>query len=281
MNATGERFIPQDMDGQISVEHFSRYLFANNYIDLRGKTVLDIASGTGYGSSIMAQTAKQVTGVDISQEAVDYANTHYANDKLTFLKGDCCNIPISDNSIDVIVSFETIEHIDRHEEFLSEIKRVLTPDGVVIISSPNKRLYSDVPQRVNPYHLKELYNEEFQSLLSRHFSHTLYLGQSYQLSSVIYPISNLSQPLRRPTEYRDNNILDKEPLYNIIIASNASLTTLKPLPAAFFYEDTVTIDFLQNKAFEEGRLSCKKTMPWKLGHYLISPFRFIKRLLHK
>lgn len=278
MEPTGERFIPQCMEGQISVEHFSRYLFVSNYINLCGKTVLDIASGSGYGSSILAQKAKQVIGVDISQEAVDYANAHYANNNLTFQKGDCYQIPVSDKSIDLLVSFETIEHIEFHETFFSEIKRVLRPDGILVISSPNKRLYTDVPNRINPYHVKELYNEEIISLVSKYYNQIIYLGQNYLLTSVIYPIANYSHSTDRPSEYSSGGIVEKEPLYNIIIASDTPITDLKTFPSAFFYEDTVSIDSIYKEAYEEGMLSCHNTKAWKLGHFLLSPFRFFKRL---
>ena len=269
------------MDGQISVEHLSRYLFVCHYINLHGKTVLDIASGTGYGSSLMAQKAIQVIGVDISQEAVDYAANHYSLENLTFLQGDCCQIPIPDNSIDILVSFETLEHIDRHDKFFSEIKRVLHPDGFAIISSPNKRQYTDIPHTINPYHVKELYNEEFLSLVSLHFKHTIYLGQNYLLSSVIYPIAGNPHPTERPTEYNADRFIEKDPLYNIVIASDLPLSNLKAFPSAFFYEDTITLNHIRKNSFDEGYIHCQNTFSWKLGHLLLSPFRFIKHHLFK
>ena len=266
------------MDGQIAAEHFSRYLFVSHYLDLGGKKVLDIASGAGYGSYLLAQKAGQVTGVDISQETVDYANSHYKRENLTFQQGSCYEIPLPADSVDVVVSFETLEHIDRQEDFLSELERVLRPDGIVVISSPNKRLYTDVPNKVNPYHVKELYNEEFLALVNQRYRYTEYLGQNYLLSSVIYPINGAHPSAGRPAEYADNDFREKEPLYNILIASNAPLSTLRPLPAAFFYEDTVTIDNIRKAAFNEGQNSCRNTHTWKIGHFLLTPFRFFRHL---
>ena len=94
MEATGERFLPDQMDGQIKAEHLNRYYFVTTQFDLKGKTILDIASGEGYGSNILAQHAKQVFGVDIAEEAVTHANSKYKSNNLQYLQGSATNIPI-------------------------------------------------------------------------------------------------------------------------------------------------------------------------------------------
>ena len=180
---TGERFLPE-VEGSIALEHFHRYLFARELVS--EKAVLDIASGEGYGSAVLAEKASRVVGVDISREAVEHARKKYRKNNLEYLVGNCADIPLPDASIDVIVSFETIEHHDQHEEMMSEMRRVLRPDGLVIISSPDKYNYSDVPGYNNPYHVKELYRHEFEELLSSTFENVSLAGQRIFYGSGIF-----------------------------------------------------------------------------------------------
>lgn len=132
MEFTGERFVPE-VHGNIELEHLSCYLQACEFAS--GKIVLDIASGEGYGSAMLASKADKVIGVDISIEAVKHARTRYKNENLEFKVGTCNDIPLPDASVDFVVSFETIEHHDQHEEMMHEIKHVLRPGGMLLIST--------------------------------------------------------------------------------------------------------------------------------------------------
>ena len=186
MKFTGERYIP-DVSGAIRHEHLHRYAWC---VPLAlGKDVLDIACGEGYGSAMLARSAKSVCGVDIAEEAVDHAREAYgAIPGLRFLQGDAAAIPLPDASVDLVVSFETIEHHDRHFEMLAEIRRVLRPDGILVISSPNRPVYAEAEGQHNEFHVKELDFHEFDQVLSSQFPAVAYFGQRLATGSSIYSL---------------------------------------------------------------------------------------------
>jgi GT2 family glycosyltransferase/SAM-dependent methyltransferase len=185
MDFTGERYVPA-VEGRIKYEHLHRYALCLELV--AGKSVLDIASGEGYGAALLASVAKSVTGVDIDAGSVEHARHVYYKPNLTFLLGSCERVPLPDASFDVVTSFETIEHHDKHEEMLDEIKRVLKPGGMLIISSPNRLTYSDEPGYKNPFHVKELYYDEFCELLRCRFKSIRMFGQRLAAGSFIYPL---------------------------------------------------------------------------------------------
>lgn len=162
MEFTEERFFPQ-IDGNIKYKHLHRYALAFELAE--GRSVLDIALGEGCGSALLAKRATCVIGVDIDVESVNHAQAQYSYlTNLKFLLGSCSAIPLADDSIEVVTSFELNEHHDRHEEMMQEIKRVLKADSLLIISSTNRLVYSDEPNYTNPFHGKELYRD---NVLSR------------------------------------------------------------------------------------------------------------------
>ena len=222
MKFTGERFVP-GVVGNIELEHLHRYAIARELAV--NKTVLDIACGEGYGSAMLAQVAKRVIGVDASRMAIDHASTKYKNDNLEFRYGLCSEIPLPDASIDLVVSFETIEHHDQHEAMMRELKRVLRPNGVAVISSPERHEYSEVPNTSNPFHIKELYRHEFEVLISRYFTHFRIFGQRITYGSAIFPesgtISIVCHTLEGTQQYSIKGI--RRPLYLIALASDTEL----------------------------------------------------------
>ena len=144
MRFTGERFIPDhELDSEITIEHLQRYEAVKKLV--KGKIVLDASSGEGYGSALLAKEAKEVYGLDISKEAIENAKGKYKRTNLQYIEGSVTDIPLADKSLDMVISFETIEHIDEvaQNAFIKEIKRVLKDDGMLVISTPNKRIYSD------------------------------------------------------------------------------------------------------------------------------------------
>jgi ubiquinone/menaquinone biosynthesis C-methylase UbiE len=182
---TGERFLP-DQAGEMWNEHWHRYHYVRPLV--AGKRVLDVACGEGYGSRLLAGAAANVTGVDIARDAIAHARVAYASQtNLAFIGASCTALPLEDASFDVVVSFETIEHIAEHDAFLNEITRVLAPNGVLMISSPNKAEYTDAQNFHNEFHVKELYRDELQALLARRFKHLRWHSQRNGFYSMIAP----------------------------------------------------------------------------------------------
>jgi 2-polyprenyl-3-methyl-5-hydroxy-6-metoxy-1,4-benzoquinol methylase len=167
MDFTGERFVPGSASGLLEAEHVQRYTFASNYA--KGRSVLDIACGAGYGSSLLlAGGATRVTGVDISAEAVKFATDHYGSDGITFVVHDAEQF--KNGSYDMIVSFETLEHLDKRQQFLENTRSMLNEHGILIMSTPNKLITSPMktPQEIrNTYHMYEYLEEEFVSALQK------------------------------------------------------------------------------------------------------------------
>ncbi|HEY9404463.1 MAG TPA: methyltransferase domain-containing protein [Pyrinomonadaceae bacterium] len=226
MEYTGERFMPH-LSGEIKYEHLHRYVLAQELV--RGKDVLDIACGEGYGAALMSATARTVVGVDIDAAVVEHARRKYAPHKnLLFRDGSCASIPLPDGSVDVVTSFETIEHHDKHQEMMREIRRVLRPEGVLIISSPNRPVYTELYGSSNPFHVKELDYHEFTDLLKEHFRHVNVYGQKLEAGSFVFPVEDT--PVRDFTAYGGNgeqlhNELPplQAPSYFIALCSDAEM----------------------------------------------------------
>jgi len=181
---TGERFTPECVR-EIWYEHIHRYAFAATLV--RGRQVLDAACGEGYGSAYLATVAQTVCAIDISAQAIAHARERYQAKNLEFQVADCCSLPFPDDNFDCVVSFETLEHLEDQESLLKEFRRVLAPDGFLIISSPDKAVYTDRHQNENEFHVKELYRDELDALLSGYFPHRQFMKQKLMFHSVIWP----------------------------------------------------------------------------------------------
>ena len=169
---TGERMVPEVCDNDTFLEHIYRYKFAIPFII--DKDVLDIACGEGYGSAAMLSGgARSVVGVDIDADAVEHARRKY---NLQTRVGSAEEIPAADDEFDVVVSFETIEHVANPERFVDECVRVCRPGGWVIISTPNKDVYLK-DATPNEYHLSEMTPEQFSSCLRSRFKSVNIFGQ--------------------------------------------------------------------------------------------------------
>ena len=177
---------------------------------------------------MLGTVARSVVGVDIALDTVAHATAHYARRNVTFRAGDCAAIPLDDASVDVVVSFETIEHHAHHEEMLREIRRVLRPGGLMILSSPERFEYSERPGTNNPFHVRELYRQEFVDLVARHFPHSDLYHQKILFGSAI-----LAERIATPTtSLHTDEPFDEpasglpRPVYLIAVASDGALPTL-------------------------------------------------------
>ena len=229
MAFTGERYVPT-IQGRIRYEHLHRYALALEFV--QAKSVLDIASGEGYGSAYLSKLANSVIGVDIDRECVNFSRKKYDNiSNLEFVVGSCDAIPLSSESVDIVTSFETIEHHDKHDEMMREIKRVLKPGGVLLISAPNRLTYSENPQSPsanpnNQFHINEPYEYQFISLLNRYFKNVKLYGQRLAIGSFVFPLLSDNLPSSITSYTSKENGLKKEfcsldePIYFVAVCSD-------------------------------------------------------------
>jgi SAM-dependent methyltransferase len=167
--ATAERFVPGRASPRIREDHLERYAFASRFA--RGCRVLDIACGTGYGTKMLHDAgAESVCGVDISPNAIAHAREHFGAPSAQFMEGDICEFG-NENGADLICCFETIEHVLDPVAALRNLRRLLDPAGILVISSPNRpvhapRLRSMHDQPSNLFHVCEFTPPELRDLLT-------------------------------------------------------------------------------------------------------------------
>ena len=213
-----ERMVPEfHADKLIYSEHVTRYIAAKPII--KDKVVLDIASGSGYGTKILAESAKFVYGVDVNEVAVNYSKKNYASKNIEYLVGDGESIPLNDNSVDVVVTFETIEHIKNYKKFLDETYRILKSDGLLVISTPNDFEFAEG----NHFHLHEFKYEELVSLLRKYYKNI----DSYFQSTWKYVAIGTEDELSKDTNGKVLNLTKKvrdQHLYFYLLCSNRKIS---------------------------------------------------------
>jgi SAM-dependent methyltransferase len=223
---TGER-LTSALSGQAQIEHYHRYLFARTLA--RDRDVLDVASGEGYGAALLAQVARSVIGAEFAASTVRSATANFPRENLTYLQADARCLPLPPDCVDLVVSFETIEHFDRQEEFVAEVRRVLRPGGCFIVSTPDREIYSAPGMAPNPFHVRELSRAEFVALLHQQFPEVTMLVQRTMIGSVLIPEHSVPVPplvFDRPDtmQFQAGETLPRAP-YLVAIASD------RPLPA--------------------------------------------------
>lgn len=224
---TGEFFVPGEAPKRLEEDHLSRYEFAAQFVN--GKRVLDIACGSGYGTRALFDAgACSADGVDLAQEVVDFATERFGCEGVRYA---CDSIYTyqSDRRYDVIVSYETIEHVDDYKKALANLHRLLSDQGVLIISSPNRFItspkaasLSDAP--ANPYHVLEFVQDEFvDAITSAGFvvQKEDIFGQRLQPRIENRRLRKFYRKLFRPHLFKDPSVLpvgSKEPRYFIVVA---------------------------------------------------------------
>lgn len=217
---TGERMVPAYHKGHMVYgEHIVRYVAAREVV--RGKVVLDIASGSGYGTSELAKSAEKVIGVDLNKEAIKYAKKNYGAKNVDFINGKATEIPLKSNSVDVVVSFETIEHINDYQKFMQEITRVLKQDGLLILSTPND---VEFPEG-NHFHVHEFKYEELQKLAKKYFENVENYFQATWLYNALLREDQLSKEWVKEVETLQTAPVDKKKAtYFYMLCSNRDIT---------------------------------------------------------
>ena len=172
---TGERVIPGQVNDDLWAEHIARYALATRFT--QGRRVLDLGCGTGYGTADLAQLASSAIGVDLAPEAIAYANEHFPSAR--FFQCSANAVPFPPASFDLVTAFEVIEHLRDWRTLLTEAQRVLEPNGLLIVSTPNKRYYAEARAKSgpNPFHEHEFEFEEFRTALGEFFPHVEILFQ--------------------------------------------------------------------------------------------------------
>lgn len=250
---TGERLV-LGVGLDIEHEHFHRYVWATEFC--RDKKVLDVASGDGYGTYILSQRAKTVCGCEINEEAVRSAQKNYHAENLSYHAASCTQTPFPDDLFDVVVSFETIEHIQDYELFVKEVRRVLKPGGIFICSTPEIHEFNELSQvENNEFHIHEFEKKEFVELLQRQFPQISLVGQSFAASSVMASLDPANTPEFHHYHVQNGQVTKSDhglvlPTFLIALCSDVELPSL---PGSYFSSresKTLVSELLINK-FEQ------------------------------
>lgn len=194
MEFTGERVVPGQTDPDLMNEHLARYAFAERLAG--SKRVLDAGCGIAYGAAFLARSADQVFALDNAHEPLREGRGEYAAANICFLQGDCTHLPLADSSVDVVVAFEVIEHLENWRDLLAEARRVLTPAGQLVVSTPNRLYYGESRDTPNRFHVHEFDFEEFQAELSQVFAHTAIFLQNHTDAIAFTPLDTQGVRIR-------------------------------------------------------------------------------------
>lgn len=249
----GEQMIPEYNLGQIVYfEHLVRYFFASQFV--KDKIVLDAACGSGYGARLLALAgAKKVIAVDIRKDVINYAKKNYSHPNIEYLVSDLNLLSLPKKSVDIIVSFETIEHVNNPERVMRLLKGFLTDNGIAVWSTPDKKH----TEHVNEFHLHEMSLLEFRGILKKMFKFNQFFKQINQVSSSIFNVqplgkSDLSSDFYKmaKTETIVDNFSKTKGVYQLAVSS-AKQIEIKNYSSLF--HDTDASHFKKILADQENR----------------------------
>jgi len=235
---TGERFTPECVR-EIWYEHMHRYAWAAGFA--HGKRVLDAACGEGYGSALLARAGAQVLGLDIDPASVEHARSRYADVAgLRFERADVTALDhLESAGFDLVVSFETLEHVHAQEHMLAGFRRLLKPNGLLLVSSPDRRNYSELRGYHNECHVRELYREELETLLHAQFPALQLYAQKLVFASLLWDPDRAPAGAGAATLAADGSLRpwpDYAPLY-YLVACAADARLLPPAGALHCFGD--------------------------------------------
>ena len=251
-----ERYVPGTWSKLAEYEHLPRYVFAKTMTE--GARVLDFGCGTGYGTAMLAESAQSVLGVDIDVSALQWANENHHSPKTKFEQRSDLGNGLPKESFDVIACFEVIEHVDgpTQIDLVQSFSRLLAPNGKLIISTPNPE--ATVNYGENPYHLREMAQEQFEELLSTHFKYVRIFQQWVRPSvSIVRGTS-----FRAPFLSRESTSA-VPPLAYVAICSNQSV----PDAPDFFYLDG-SVDYVAKHTAAEADLHAARYENYRLTETL-------------
>jgi len=240
MEFTGERVVPGKVEPDLFNEHLSRYRFAQPLV--KGRLALDLGCGTGYGAAILAESARQVLGLDISKESVAFARGKYVAPNVEFFVSDCNHLAVRSGSIDTVVCMEVIEHLPDQETLMEEVCRVLRPEGILVISTPNRIYYTEERNEVNPFHVREFDFPEFSAFLKSYFEWVEIAFQNH-VSSIFIGNTDSNRAIRCQLEH---SVVDSERTANYFVAVCSKTVAVPPTYAPFVYLPAAA-NFLREK----------------------------------
>lgn len=252
---TGERMIPELNKGKtFYYEHLLRYLFASQFI--QNKKVLDAGCGAGYGTRMLYELGgREITGSDISKEAIEYAMASYRKPGVQFIEANAEKLPDFKEKFEVVVAFEILEHLSDQRSFLKGVKANLKSGGILLVSTPNKFTYPSG----NQFHLKELSPGEFKKLLKEYFNYVYLLNQQFLFSNSLQLIdkkNNLDLGFMNEKYIKDsmmsiNPSIDvKESRYLVAVCSDQKINNISP-----YLLNTFTVDEFSLRDGVEGMTS--------------------------
>lgn len=217
------RFHPDTGTPDSYLDHAARYLFALRYAQLG--PILDAGTGTGYGAHLLAsRSAGQVHALDEDPEAIAYARANFGHSRLTFHQWNINLIPwpFQSGLFSLVTAFEVLEHLQNPDPLLRESVRVLSENGILVVSTPDHEANPPGVERRTDYHLHEYTFPEFTALLGRYFATVRVYHQAIVHASRFFPAEGGPEFHQRvhvlPSRYRQATLPVQRAPWNVLVA---------------------------------------------------------------